>query len=349
MGPTSSDSLMRVSIVLTVLNEGDGMAELLEALLGQTANFDEIVVVDGGSRDETMALLTAYRAKDIRIKLHVDRGVNIARGRNLAIARALGDVIAVTDGGCRPDRDWLRELLAPLESDPLVGAVGGRFVPVTETRFEYYSGVMSIPDLASESQRGMFYGRSSAFRKQLWERVGGYPEWLYTAEDTLFAIGAGKLTDYRIVYAPASLLYWRPRPTLRKMAKMFYLYGKGNGRIQHGDLKGALYWLRYYAAFVAGVLSSPFYPWALLVAVYAAWHLFRTVAQPNLRLISPEAGPAKDSLLYVPLISLVRNLSTNLGFVRGWLEYQRDASFKQRLEDYLAGRRNQATTSTNDG
>lgn len=333
---------MKVSIVLTVLNEGDGMAELLDALLIQTAGFEEIVVVDGGSRDRTVETLQTYALRDPRIKVQVAPGVNIARGRNLAIARAQGDLIAVTDGGCRPDRDWLRELLAPLKGDPLVGAVGGRFVPVTETRFEHYSGLMSIPDLASESQRGMFYGRSSAFRKQLWEKVGGYPEWLYTAEDTLFAMGAGKLTHYHIVYAPASLLYWRPRPTLRKMAKMFYLYGRGNGRIQHGDLKGALYWLRYYLAFVAGLLISPHYPWALLVAVYAAWHLFRTVAQPNLRLIGSAAGPATDRFLYVPLISLVRNLSTNLGFVRGWLEYQRDSSFKQRLEDYLAGRRNQA-------
>jgi len=69
--------------------------------------------------------------------------------------------------------------------------------------------------------------------RRLWERVGGYPEWLYTAEDTLFALAAGRLAEYKVVYAPASVLYWRPRPTLRKMARMFYLYGRGNGRIQN--------------------------------------------------------------------------------------------------------------------
>lgn len=335
MTPNEPDPVMTVSIVLTVLNEGNGLAELLEALLAQTAAFEEIVIVDGGSQDDTLALLQAYAQRQPRIKVHVERGVNIARGRNLAIARSVGQIIAVTDGGCRPTKDWLKELLAPFYFDPHVGAVGGRFIPVTKTRFEHYSGLMSIPDMGSESQCGMFYGRSSAFRKRLWERVGGYPEWLYTAEDTLFAIGAGRLTDYRIVHAPASVLHWRPRSTLRKMAKMFYLYGRGNGRIEHGELKGALYWLRYYVAFVAGVLFAPVTPWALLASAYAGAHLARTVVQPNLRMISPLAGQAFDRFTYVSLIALTRNLATNAGFVHGWLEYRRGAGFKQKLDDYL--------------
>jgi glycosyltransferase involved in cell wall biosynthesis len=328
---------MKVSVILTVLNEGAGMRALLDALLGQSVQPDEIVIVDGGSRDETLQVLTAYADQDPRIKLHVAPGVNIARGRNLAIARAEGDVLAVTDGGCSPEPDWLRELLAPLQADPAVGAVAGRFIPVAKGRFEHYCGQMSVPDLGGESQRGMFYGRSSAFRRDVWQRVGGYPEWLYTAEDTLFAIGVGRLQDCGIVYAPKSILYWRPRPTLRKMAKMFYLYGRGNGRIQHGELQGALYWLRYYLAFVAGLLGGVLSPWALLLTAFAGWHLVRTVVQPNLRLIAPLAGHAGDRFLYVPLIALTRNLSTNLGFVRGWLEHRRGADYKQKLDDYLKG------------
>lgn len=329
---------MRVSIVLTVLNEGQGMAELLDALLAQSAGFDEIVVVEGGSRDDTLAVLQGYAQRDPRLKVHVEPGVNIARGRNLAIARAQGDVIAVTDGGCRPERDWLERLLAPF-ADPAVGAVAGRFVPLTRTRFEHYSGLMSVPDLGSDSQRGMFYGRSSAFRRRLWEQVGGYPEWLYTAEDTLFALAASRRTDYRVAYAPESLLYWRPRPTLRKLAKMFYLYGRGNGRIQHGDLRGVLYWLRYHAAVAAGLLLAPLWPWTLLLAAYGGWHLLRTVARPNLQQLAPAIGGARDRLWYVPLIAITRNLSTNLGYLRGWLEFRRDKSYQQYLEHYLQGTR----------
>jgi len=328
---------MKVSVILTVLNEGQGMAELLEALLAQTTPPDEVVVVDGGSTDDTLKVLTETAQRDPRFKVFVEPGVNIARGRNIAISRAEGDVIAVTDGGCRPEPNWLEELLAPMRNDAAVGAVGGRFIPVAQGRFEHYCGQMSVPDLGGESQRGMFYGRSSAFRRRLWERVGGYPEWLYTAEDTLFALAAGRLAEYKVVYAPASVLYWRPRPTLRKMARMFYLYGRGNGRIQNGDLKGCLYWLRYYAALGLTLVLGLLQPWLWLVSGVIGWHLYRTVAAPNLRLIEAASGNAADRYFYVPLIAVTRNLSTNLGFFRGWLEHRQGGQFKQKLDSYLKG------------
>lgn len=326
---------MRVSVILTVLNEGSGLRELLDALLAQSIRADEIMVVDGGSRDDTLAVLKEYAARDGRFKVHADPGVNIARGRNLAIARSSGDILAVTDGGCRPEHDWLEQLLLPFRNDPAVGAVGGRFIPVARGRFEHYCGQLSVPDLAGESQKGMFYGRSSAFRRRLWERVGGYPEWLYTGEDTLFAIGAGRLAEYKVAYAPASILYWRPRSTLSKMAKMFYLYGVGNGRIQNGDIKGCVYWLRYYAILSLTLAASILQPWLLLASALAGWHLFRTIARPNLLLTEARAGNAADRYIYVPMIALTRNLSTNLGFLKGWLEWRRGGEFKKRLDEYL--------------
>lgn len=326
---------MCVSVILTVLNEGPGLAELLDALLTQSTPPDEIVIVDGGSRDATPAVLQSYATRDHRIKVHVEPGVNIARGRNIAIQKAQGDIVAVTDGGCRPDRQWLEELLRPFRGDPAVGAVAGHFIPLTQGRFEHYCGRMSVPDFTSEAQRGMFYGRSSAFSRSLWQRAGGYPEWLYTAEDTLFALRAQRLTEYKIVYAPASILHWRPRPTLAKMAKMFYLYGRGNGRIQHGTLRGSLYWLKYFAALFATLALGFVEPWIWLASALLGWHLYRTIAKPNLARMAGAGELSWDRYLYVPTIALTRNLSTNLGFVWGWLEFKRGGNFKRKLDEYL--------------
>lgn len=328
---------MKVSVILTVLNEGPGIAELLDALLVQTVVPDEFVIVDGGSTDNTGQVLDDYAQRDHRFRIYAEPGVNIARGRNLAIARSTGEVVAVTDGGCQPRGDWLEELLAPLHDDLSVGAVSGRFVPAAQGRFEYFSGQMSVPDLGGDSQRRMFYGRSCAFRRRLWELVGGYPEWLYTAEDTLFAMSAGRLTEYKIVYAPASVVYWRPRTNLRKMAKMFYLYGRGNGRIQNGNLNGCLYWLRYYVTFALTIVAAPFVPWSLAVAGLVGWHLYRTIVAPNLRLLEAQGSSTPDRYFFVPLIAVTRNLSTNLGFLRGWLEYRRNGEYKRKLEEYLKG------------
>jgi succinoglycan biosynthesis protein ExoA len=326
---------MKVSVILTVLNEGSSISEVIDALLRQTHPPDEIVIVDGGSRDDTVSVLRRYAGQYPQLKVYVDPGVNIARGRNLAISRARGDIIAVTDGGCRPEPDWLREFLVPFENDPDVGAVAGHVIPRGEGRFEYYCGLLTIANPDNESQQGRFYGRSSAFLRRLWEQVGGYPEWLYTAEDTLFSIRARKL-GFKIVYAPASKVYWRPRPTLRKMAKMFYLYGRGNGRIQSGEVRGSWYWLKYYLALAAGLLAGFVEPWAFGIAGIAAVQLYRLIVAPNLRQANAGADASLDRFIYIPLIVLVRNLSTNLGFVRGWME-SRKGEFRDKLESYMAG------------
>lgn len=323
---------MFVSVVLTVLNEGPDLRELLDGLFAQSRPPDEVVVVDGGSVDDTVRILRERAVNERRLAVHVEPGVNISRGRNLAIERARGDVIAVTDGGCRPDVDWLGALLKPLEADSTVAAVAGRFLSDSRSRFEHYSGRLSMPDLGSDSQRGMFYGRSSAFRREVWARVGGYPEWLYTGEDTLFALAVGRLPGWKVAYAPDSLVRWRPRPTLRKLAKMFYLYGRGNGRIGHGNLLGSLYWLRWHFVVALLLLAGLAWPWAWLAAPVGAWPLWKGVVQPNLAALADE--PA-DRRLYVPLITLTRNAATNLGYLRGWLELRGGAGFRQQLVQYL--------------
>jgi len=325
-------STARVSVILTVLNEGEGMAALLDALLSQTRPPDEIVVVDGGSRDATVATLEEFARRDGRIRFFVEPGVNIARGRNIAIARAAGEIIAVTDGGCRPAPQWLESLAAPLLEKANFGAVAGSFAVEWRSRFEYYSGLLCQPKDYEREETRLFYGRSSAFRRSLWEVVGGYPEWLYTAEDTLFALRAKRL-GFRVAYAPGGVVYWRPRPTLRKLAKMFFLYGRGNGRIDLGNMTGSLYWLRYHAILVVSLAVGVVFPISWLVSLAVAGYLYWIMALPVVREVRRQTTD-RDREFYVPLIVFTRNLSSNLGYLFGRWDRRRDPSFRERLAAY---------------
>ena len=309
------------------------MCTLLDALIGQSYPAIEIIMIDGGSTDGTLEILKEYADTYKNIKYAVKKDVNIAQGRNIAIKIASSSLIAVTDGGCLPDRDWLKELVKPVMSDPSVDAVSGRIVPKSESRFEKFCGLFSTPKQDDSSQSGMFYGRSSLFRKSLWEEAGGYPEWLYTAEDTLFAIRAGQLGG-KIVYAPDSVLYWRPRSSLRKLSKMFYLYGRGNGRINIGDIKGSLYWLRYHLVWLAALLVSVKYPPALLVSVAVLAYLYAIMVLPALKQV--ENLPAGFyRYLMAPAIVFTRNLSSNAGFLVGHIEYRVNPVFRRRLQQYM--------------
>lgn len=331
MGNASSNG---ISVVITVLNEKSSITKLLNALADQSLPPDEIVVVDGGSTDGTVTALEDFSAKDKRLRWYVEPGVNISQGRNSAIARATHNLIAVTDGGCLPERDWLRELTKPLLESQNLDAVAGEIEIEWHTNFEFFSGLLCQPkDQENESSR-LFFGRSSAFRRHLWERAGGYPEWLYTAEDTLFALKAKSL-GCRIGYAPKSVVKWRPRPTLKSLAKMFYLYGKGNGRINQGNMPGTLYWLRNHSIWLACLIAGFFLPW-LWLATGGIWlWLYITMINPVLH----ETRKKTDNLwreIYVPLIVMTRNISVNLGYLYGNWEYRNKSMFMDKLNDYLS-------------
>ena len=86
---------MRVSVICTVLNEKDAITRLLDSLVAQTRPADEVVIVDGGSSDGTPAVVMSYAGR-LPLKLQEARGANISRGRNLAVQRTTGEVIAST-------------------------------------------------------------------------------------------------------------------------------------------------------------------------------------------------------------------------------------------------------------
>src|SRR3982750_3343581 len=90
----------RTSLIVTVLDEAGTIEALLDSVAAQTCPPDEVVVTDGGATDGARE---KFRRWSSRLPLSVveSPGANIARGRNLAIRSASGELIAVTDAGVR--------------------------------------------------------------------------------------------------------------------------------------------------------------------------------------------------------------------------------------------------------
>ncbi len=209
---------VRVAVIATVKNESGTIAHLLDSLCRQTRQPDEVVIVDGGSTDDTWAQLQTWeRSGRLPLRILLEPGCNIARGRNLAIAATRSAIIASTDAGVWLEPGWLASLLPPLagESPELPHVVAcGFFVPEATTAFEMALGATVLPALADVNpSKFLPSSRSVAFLKAAWAEVGGYPEWLDYCEDLVFDFRLSARGN-RFVFRPEAIAHFRPRSSL---------------------------------------------------------------------------------------------------------------------------------------
>jgi hypothetical protein len=176
-------------------------------------------------------------------------------------------------------------------------------------------------------------GRSMAYTKQVWSRAGGWPEWIDFSEDTLFDLKMRRL-NVAWRFAEDAVVSWRPRSTLRGIAKQFYAYGTGRGHTQIGaadfvhNLRNVVILLGIIVLCLASVWIVPvaigvalyFYVWTFHgKAIHVAWRTGRWSAYPL--------------CLLVVWITLFSNLAGYLvGSVQRWKNQDR---YRDRMEAYL--------------
>jgi GT2 family glycosyltransferase len=317
-------SSVPVSIVTTVLNEGTSIDHLLDLVLPQLGPEDEVVVVDGGSRDDTAERVHLRGEQEPRIRLVEAPGTTIAAGRNAGIRAARHDLVACIDAGCAPWEGWLDALRSAFAERLSPDLVTGVYEVAAEDPFEHAMAVACYPAV-EEARRprplarlygaafgtvfaaDMPTGRSLAFTRAAWERVGGFREWLNTAEDVTF--GRAVARGGRCSLALEAGVRWRQRGSLRATAEMYYDYGVGGVRSRDVRLFGR------------DVVRAGAY---LLVPLALAKQRTRTrrmlvvgaLAYVSLPLVRARRrpGPAKIALLVPPAL-VVKDLSKAAGML----------------------------------
>jgi hypothetical protein len=285
-----------VSVIATVLNEKENIARLVESLLQQAPPATEIVVVDGGSTDGTWQWLeqaarqhTSLRAiRDESCSLKSTPGP-ISKGRNVAIAAAQFDLIACADAGCRYEMNWLAELTGPLVRGEAQYVLGGACLDsddatVWDIASAPYFGVKMTADAPTKSCTA----RSMAFSKDLWRRVGGFPETVFFGEDTLFDLQARQLAQP--AFPNHAKAHYRPHNTFWSACGQMARYSASDGAL--GVRKSRL--MRNAARCMAEVAALALLPWTwipLAVVTLMVLHfafepdwLFLRTARPHVLL-----------------------------------------------------------------
>ncbi len=313
-------SASKVSVIATVYNEGAAIEELLASLAAQTRPPDEVIIVDGGSQDDTLARLRrAEAAGRLPLRVLERPGANISAGRNAAIAAARGPVIAGCDAGVRLDPGWLAALTAPFNKPAPPDVVSGFFAPDPRSVFEVALAATTLPARRDiNPERFLPSSRSIAYRKAAWEAVGGYPEWLDYCEDLIFDLRL-RQAGLRFAFAPDALAYFRPRSSLRAFCRQYYRYARGDGKADLWRLRHAIRYGTYLVALPALLaLSIWASPWWALGLGLGAIAMFRT---PYRRLLDLWGGLSPmqrlAAIAWVPLIRVAGDVAKMVGYPVG--------------------------------
>ena len=211
-----------VSIVVPTRNGAATLPDLLAAVRAQRADFAfEVIAVDSGSTDGTVALLEAAADR----VLHIAPGTfNHGATRNQAIAAGRGAfAVLLVQDAVPASPDWLARLVTPLRADPGLAGTYARQIPrpgaspLTRHYLEAWAASSLVPREAALSGPGelqslppldrylrcVFDNVSSAVRRSVWERhpfpvtpVAEDAEW---ARDVLLA-------GHRLAYVPEAVV-----------------------------------------------------------------------------------------------------------------------------------------------
>lgn len=208
--------MRKLSLIATTLNEEDNINKFLDSILKQSIRPNEFIIVDGGSTDKTYSILKRYSKRYKWIKCFKLNGTNISKGRNYAIKKAKNNIIVGSDAGTKYKKDWLENLLGGFDE----GVGFGKTLALAESKFQRI--------LSKKMKQKFGSSRNIIFEKKIWKEVGGYPEDLDIAEDTVFNEKI-RQRGYKIIYIPNAIGYWEMRKSFPEVKKQFYRYGYWDG------------------------------------------------------------------------------------------------------------------------
>lgn len=241
-----------VTVVVATHDRPDALRGCLDSILASVGvQFDVVVVDNAPSSDATAQMLAAQYGTEARLTMVREDVPGLGRAHNRGLAIARGDVVAFTDDDVLADEHWLARLAAPFRSDPEVGCVTGRIIPLeletpAQRWLESYAGYGKGRELrrfdlgANRPVDPLFpytagtfgSGANMAFRTAVLRSIGGFDELLGAGTrsrggDDLAAFFAVVTAGHRLVYEPAALVHHRHHPEYDALRRGVFGYGVG--------------------------------------------------------------------------------------------------------------------------
>ena len=328
-----AQELPSVSVIMPVIDEERHLPQSISRILEQDyAGELEIIVAVGPSRDRTADVAAEISAREDRVQVVANPSGKTPAGLNAAIEAASGEIVVRVDGHAMVPINYVSVAVSTLETS---GAdnVGGIMNAEGTTDFEdavaramtsrfgvggaaFHVGGVAGPALS---------GYLGCFRRAALDRVGGYDVTMERAQDWEMNLRI-RQTGGIVWFTPDLKVTYRPRPTLKALARQYHDYGRWRREVatRHPETVS----LRYLAAPVAvigvilgislgvvGLLVG--LPWLAVLgfAAPAGYLVLDLIASAVAALTRPHLTPG--AALRLPLVYAAMHATWGWGFLRG--------------------------------
>ncbi|NIM14302.1 MAG: glycosyltransferase [Candidatus Aminicenantes bacterium] len=224
----------KISIIMPCYNEEKFIANAIESLVDDYVRENaEILVVDGGSKDNTIKIVEKLIRKGYPIGLLKNERKLQCYGLNLGISEARGEIIARVDAHSTYPGGYVKNLVELLETTDAAN-VGGVMLPKGRTPVQQAIALaMQHPVGVGDAKfhLGNFKGYVDTvylgtFKKDIFDTVGLYDTNAHPNEDA--ELNVRLLTAGRKIYLDSSIqVEYFPRDSFKKLAVQYFRYGRG--------------------------------------------------------------------------------------------------------------------------
>jgi rhamnosyltransferase len=239
---------MNISIVLRTKNEGKFLETTLNLIRKQVCDsVPEIIVVDSGSSDDTLAIARDHA--DLQLIQISSDDFSYGKSLNTGIRVASGDVVVALSAHAFPCEElWLQKLLKHFD-DSTVAGVYGRQLPfddawpcVKRDYIEFYGNELRIQTDPNNQLDHRFSNAAAAIRRRSWQQQP-FNERLSYCEDWEWARAMLKL-GLKIVYDPSAAVYHSHNESFRDIYRRCYKEALAQRSLYSYESDTILDWLR---------------------------------------------------------------------------------------------------------
>ena len=228
---------MKATVVIPNLNGAGWLRDSIESVWAQTLTDFELIVVDNGSTDESLAIARGYVGRENYTLIENGENTGFSHAVNQGIRRAKGEFVALFNNDAFAEPDWLANLVSAAEADPKIFAVSSLMIRHFERELADDAGdyvtLLGFACKRGDGLRASRYtkpcrvfsacGGAALYRKSILGEIGLFDELFFAYYEDVDISWRANSFGYKNVFCPA--------------AKCYHICGATTGAVRYNPFK----------------------------------------------------------------------------------------------------------------